>query len=182
MEAFFPESLDPVFTANLTLCLFWCLLAFDPNLPPLKITNQLIHRCLRSVVAAFFPPEFSDPLDWLYKTPDPPEYSSSHPSLPRLRAGRACSLHLRCLWYASTPSFPTALCIYLNKRTLTSSNSSGGKRPDQKYMRWKEKTTTITVLPYCLHSTDHRIFSVGCWFRRSFYSTHTQNHEAPHLQ
>lgn len=54
MEAFFPESLDPVFTANLTLCLFWLSLAFDPNLPLLKITNQLIHRCLSSVVAAFF--------------------------------------------------------------------------------------------------------------------------------
>lgn len=62
IEAFLHESLDSVLIANLTL---WLLLAFDPNLPLLKINSECICFQVCFLLSLLFPSKFPDPLDWL---------------------------------------------------------------------------------------------------------------------
>lgn len=91
MEVFFPASLDPVLIANLILCLFWLLLAFDPDLPLLKITHQLIHHCLLSVAAAVSLRVFG-PSGLALQDTRPTWMLSLHVSPSRLLTVPACSL------------------------------------------------------------------------------------------
>lgn len=131
MEAFLHESLDSVLIANLTL---WLLLAFDPNLPLLKINSECICFQVCFLLSLLFPSKFPDPLDWLYRTPDPPECS---PWILCSAAG--------CKTLLSPPLIPVRPLNIIFPHCFMHSL----KRPDSnkfKFLSWKKPWSEINRL------------------------------------